>query len=508
VQRHLVWLLVVVAQLYCFPYFQRLNNPNENVRVWMTRALVDYHELDLTRVTHDWGFVDDKAWSADGRLVSSKAPGTSLLGVPVYAVESGARRILGLPAPPLVRATWALRVFSVTLPLAGFLFFFKSWVEAVTGSAVARDLLVLGLGLGTPFYPYSIMFVGHAQGAALAFLAFALIGDVTPVATRGLDAGKRLLLAGLFAGLAVVFEYQLAVVAALLVAWASVRHKQSAWRFVLGLVPAGLALCAYHAWLFGSPWAFPYGHLENPTFAATHHTAGFFGLGLPSAGALASLTLSPDLGLFAFSPFLLLGVAGGVYALRKGPRDAGAVLLGLVAAMLLFQSGMSNWQGGWSVGPRYAVVVAPLLAASVAWLWPSLPEATRAPLVGGLVGASVLQCGVSGAMFPHYPPAFDNPVFELAWPLLRAGYAPHNLGRLVGLRGWASMVPLGICAATAWTLAMRGTCPSRETSPVRAAAAVLGAAAVVWSLSLPGRAAEPEESDATRMVEVIWEPRP
>jgi hypothetical protein len=70
------------------------------------------------------------------------------------------------------------------------------------------------------------------------------------------------------------------------------------------------------------------------------------------------------------------------------------------------------------------------------------------------------------------------------------------------------MVPLGICAATAWTLAMRGTCPSRETSPVRAAAAVLGAAAVVWSLSLPGRAAEPEESDATRMVEVIWEPRP
>jgi hypothetical protein len=184
------------------------------------------------------------------------------------------------------------------------------------------------------------------------------------------------------------------------------------------------------------------------------------------------------------------------------------VLLGLVAAMLLFQSGMSNWQGGWSVGPRYAVVVAPLLAASVAWLWPSLPEATRAPLVGGLVGASVLQCGVSGAMFPHYPPAFDNPVFELAWPLLRAGYAPHNLGRLVGLRGWASMVPLGICAATAWTLAMRGTCPSRETSPVRAAAAVLGAAAVVWSLSLPGRAAEPEESDATRMVEVIWEPRP
>lgn len=507
-RKHLVWLLVLAAHLYPFPYFQRLNNPNENVRVWTTRALVDYHELDLARVTRDWGFVDDKATTRDGRLVSSKAPGASFLGVPVYGVLSAARRILGLRPPSAMSATWALRIFAVALPMSAFLLFFARWVEATTQSAVARDLLVLGLGLGTPFYPYSLLFVGHAHGAALVFVAFAWLGAAAPDAPAR-DVRKRLSSAGLAAGLAVVFEYQLVVVAALLAAWAVARYKARAGVFFLGLVPGAALLAVYHTWLFGRPWAIPYGHLENPIFATTHHARGYLGLGAPSLGALVTLCVSPDVGIFAFSPFLLLGVAGAVAAIRKGPRGEGAVALAIVAAMLLVQAGMTNWRAGWSVGPRYSVVVAPLLAASVAWLWKALPNRAAVPLVGGLVGASVLTCAVSGAVFPHYPPAYDNPVFELALPLLQAGHAPYNAGRLVGLPGAWSLVPLAVLVVAAWTIAMgvygRGT---RETGPLRALGGAAVTVAVVAVLSLPGRATEPEEDDARRIVEAIWEPVP
>lgn len=499
-------MLVIFAQLYSFPYFQRLNNPNENVRVWMTRALVEYHELDLTRVTRDWGFVDDKAAASGGRLVSSKAPGTSLLGVPVYAAARTVTSLLGLGSPSARQATWALRVFTVTLPLAAFLLYFARWTEAVTGSPVARDLLVLGLGLGTPLFAYSILFVGHAQGAALAFLAYALFEEGSP-APSWASGRKRLALAGLSAGLSVVFEYQLAVVAALLAAWAAWRHRRDGAAFLIGMLPAAIGLAAYHTCLFGHPWDFPYGHLENPVYAAGHHAQGFHGLGLPSPAALLTLTLSPDLGLFALSPFLLLGVAGAVLAARKGLRGPGAAVLLVVTAMLLLQAGMSNWRAGWSVGPRYSVGVTPLLAGSVAWLWSRLPAKVAVPLVGGLVGASVFMCGISGAMFPHYPPAFDNPVFELALPLARAGYAPYNLGRLLGLSGGWSMVPLAICIVGCWLIAVRCIDRPRDTGTARAALAAAIAAAL---LALMGRVGSPSptKADATRVVEALWEPNP
>jgi len=42
VRRNAAWALVSLAYLFAFPYFERLNNPNENVRIWATRVLRDH----------------------------------------------------------------------------------------------------------------------------------------------------------------------------------------------------------------------------------------------------------------------------------------------------------------------------------------------------------------------------------------------------------------------------------------------------------------------------------
>jgi len=168
VRRHAVWLLVAFCYVYPLPYFQRLNNPNENVRIWETRALAEYHQIDITRVSLDWGFVDDKSTVGD-QIFSGKAPGTSLLGVPVFDLQRTFCWVRGASGPSVFEVTWALRLFTVALPIVVFLFFFGQAVEHVTDSTTLRDLLVLGLGLGTPLYAYGLLFVGHAQAAALAF---------------------------------------------------------------------------------------------------------------------------------------------------------------------------------------------------------------------------------------------------------------------------------------------------------------------------------------------------
>ena len=52
-RRHVAWGLCCVAYLFASPYFERLNNPNENVRVWATRAVVMHHALRIDEVERE-----------------------------------------------------------------------------------------------------------------------------------------------------------------------------------------------------------------------------------------------------------------------------------------------------------------------------------------------------------------------------------------------------------------------------------------------------------------------
>ena len=252
-RRHLVWAAVVVAYLIVFPYFAQVNNPNENVRVWATRAIAHHGTFAIDPVMHEWGDVGDRA-AAGGQRYSSKAPGTSLLGVPVHFVHDRLARALTGASPSLRASTWALRVFTVVLPMALFLLLFGRRVESESGSPLARDLLTLGVGLGTLLYPYGLTFVGHAQSAALLFIGFLALTPGNAYATaHDPETGRapsralpkaRLTVAGLLVGLSVVFEYQTLLAAAvvgLYAVWRVRRQLPSLLWFGAGGAGAGAA---------------------------------------------------------------------------------------------------------------------------------------------------------------------------------------------------------------------------------------------------------------------------
>ncbi|MDB4983517.1 MAG: hypothetical protein JWM82_4269 [Myxococcales bacterium] len=493
-----------LAILSVFPYYEQINNPNENARIWMTRAIVDFHELQLGHVSADWGYVNDKA-IVDGRIYSGKAPGTSFVGVPIYFVARQIARVTGA-APLSKRAvTLVLRLFGVGVPLSLFLFAFARWVERVTGSEHARDLLVAGLGLGTMLYPYAVIFVGHALAAALAFSGFMLL-QLEP---RGAARRGRLAWAGALVALSVVFEYQVILAAVPLTFYAAARHRRRVVYFVLGALPPALALGAYHTVVFGRPWELPYGHIENPAFARLHEGLRFLGFRVPSADALGAVLFSVSLGLFIFSPFLLVGLAAVLWLCAHARRAEGLTILAVTAVMVVFLTGVPNWHAGWCVGPRYVAVVAPFLAAAIALAWRSLPAVVPvSPIVAGLVIPSVLLNVVSGAVYPHYPEVFDNPVFDLTFPLLDAGYQPYSLGWLLGLRGCWSLMPLALFVLGALAPGLAGPSTASRRWAAHVAGALVVAALFLLPLSGYGRRPNPAEAPATALVRSTWAPPP
>lgn len=454
----------------------------------------------------EWGWVNDKA-KTEHHLYSSKAPGVSFLGVPVLFVQTKLHALGGWPAPDKQQTTFWLRVFAVKLPMAVFLWAFARYVERKTRSARARDLLVIALGLGTLLYPYGGMFVGHALAAAAAFGAFMCLDDVRgePPSTEG-ATNWSLAGAGLLAGLAVILEYQAILVSAVLAIYALARYRGRVWAMAAGALPPVIALGAYHQALFGRPWAFPYAYIENPGFVA-HHRAGFHGLSLPDPTVIPTFLFSPAYGLFAFSPVLLLGLGGMIFLLWRGPRRDGALVAAVCLCMFVFLAGMTNWRAGWCVGPRYIATVAPFLLLPLIELWPRLESRRWAvPAIVGLTIPSVLLNVVSGALYPHYPEQFDNPVFDLAFPLLGAGYVPYGLGWLLGLPGPWAMLPLALVVVAALALASGGDDPRPGRAAAQLAIALGIAAAFLVPLSAYGRAPRADETRATANVRALWDP--
>lgn len=482
----LVWAAVALAYLLVFPYFARLNNPNENVRVWATRAMAVHGTFALDPVEREWGEVSDRAAFA-GHHFSGKAPGTSLLGVPVLWAAS---KLTGPLSPR--GTTWLLRVVTVALPLALFLWLFGRAVERETGSPAARDLLVVGLGLGTMLYPYGLLFVGHAQSAALLFGGYLCLTE----------RRERLVAAGALTGLAVVFEYHALFAAAALAVFAVVQHRRRAAWFFLGALGPAVLLGAYHTALFGRPWETPLAHADDPIFREYHQQGFLFSLGAPRPAVLARALFATDDGLFVYSPFLLAGLLA-----PAGRRADGVLVVAVTAVMLLFLAGLANWRGGWCAGgPRYVATVVPFLVWGVAlgWrrLWQPQPLA-RAALAGAVV-AAVLLCGLAGAHFPHYPLQLDNPIFDLTLPFIAHGYVPYGLGWLLGLRGPLAYLPLALVVGAALALALRAVLVGRLAPAVTAAVALV----LVGGLSLTGRRPHPDEEHALEVVRSVWEPAP
>ncbi len=560
------YLLVGFLYLATSPYHRGLNNPNEMVRLYMSAAWVDDGSFDIGPVIRRWGMVDDKA-QRDGVLYSSKAPLQSLLGVPAYALSRPLLEAFGVDVKKRTQLV-VVRVFGSALFGLAFASLLIAYARRRSRALGAPERFGTAMGLtaalGTMLYPYALTFTGHliaafaAAGCYLALLAM----------SRSRQGSRRwrlmAVLAGFAGGATPFAEYPAALVAApaLVAAFVMVsghrrRLELLGWLALGGALPFGLGLWAHHE-LWGSAVRTGYAFLENKGYVELHGE-GFFGVSTPKPEALGGTLFSPGTGLFFFSPVLLVGLAMlvlRVFGRWRAPEVAAAPAEGeaipadiaqdleipnlegpealnshlAVAALfgfvfsVYFIASHNGWRGGWTVGPRYIIAVAPLL-----WIWAVEASAhpRMRPWIAAFGALSVVCTGFASALYPHLSDVYTNPLASFLWPSYLHGETAYGIGTLLGLSGHAAnavhVVPLLgaiiFIAVAGWRQdglpVERSEGPGRLANPPAPTPATLrrrlGIVGGVFALSLSLIALIPEaDADAARRENRrlwgFWEP--
>jgi hypothetical protein len=455
----------------------------------------------------------DEAW-VDGHFYSVKAPGLAALTLPAYLVldsldaRAAARQAAEAAgatahdhwhshAPPRyfgfdarrahrVQATvaentpivWALTLFGAVLPAVALLLLVRWAAERIEpgfGTAAA-----VTLGLGTIVMTFGSEYFSHVASAALGFGAFALL-------LRERDGPQRpglLALAGLAAGLAVCFEYPLALLGAVLFGYALARPGRLRRGAVYGVAAAIGAAPAllYNLWSLGSPLRFAYSHAVAVQGRSGHeelglNSAGFFGITAPRPDAALQLLMSGR-GLLTLTPVLVMGAVGAILMWRRGQRAEAGVIGAVTAVYFLYNAGYWQPMGGGTPGPRFLIPVLPFLTLGLAI--PSALTMLAAALTYPLLGE-------------------DSTGTWISW--LGQGSLEHTVLSAVGVtNAWVAVLPVLAAIAAAVSFAARAT-PSVRLGSVRAAvyAVLAWTVAAVAGPSLAGDSVPPLD-DASALV--------
>jgi hypothetical protein len=180
----------------------------------------------------------------------------------------------------------------------------------------------------------------------------------------------RMLLAGLATAMLVMARPLDLIFALFVFAWVAWTHpRRLAW-FLPAPVVLGLALVAYNEYYFA--------RITGGQDQLEQQHRELHGVGGPWSGDLrtgmAGTLLSPNRGLFIFSPWVAVAVAVSPVAVRK--LATGSLVRWLLLALVPYLFVLSKyavWWAGGSFGPRYWTEAFPLfgvlLACGLDWAW-------------------------------------------------------------------------------------------------------------------------------------------
>lgn len=418
------WVFVLLFCCYAYVHQPLAGGANQYSRLDLLHALRTQHTI---RIDAYYSNTVDRAYYG-GHYYSEKAPFVTLLAAPAFFTAAFLFDHIGIALDSEVgwmKSDWFSTVLSAGIVTAAAGAVMLLLLLRKKCSRRAALTTVLALFLGAAPFPYATALFSHS--VALSFVVFSLY-FLEASAHRHRD-----LLAGLFAGCAFASEFTAGVACAGLFFLACMQGRGFACRFAVAALPPLLTVPLYNVLAFGSPLRMGY---SFSTFKAAH-AQGFFGITVPpQPSKLFYFLISPERGLFFWTPFLLLVIPGFGSIRALLPRTRAWVYAGVPVLHTLLIAGFVSW-GGWALGPRYLATVLPFLALPAAYGAEHYPRCATA-----LAFLSVLLTGGGTLINILVPLGVGEPITRFYIPELFAGRMALNGGLLLGIPHPWSVLPI------------------------------------------------------------------
>lgn len=454
-------LLLFLLLWFSFAYFHH-SAPgwNVNSRLALTYALVEQGTVRIDDFRNHRDVATDDVAVFAGHFYSDKIIGTSLLGVPAFALVKAVEFVRD------ERLSWPVRRYLVTVLSVGLIaaasgvlllrllmLYQRRWFgdSNATGPLVVTCLHFFG----TQVFFYSTLFMPYLPAQFFLLGALFLLERA-----HERPNGKELPLfqVGLLTGCALLCEYTVGIAAGFMGAYALYlsRDKLRIWRYATGALVAVIPFIIYCYAIFGK-FAIPYEYEHNQLFRE-QMSRGFMGARMPRAAVLWLTTFHPFRGIFIHSPHLLISLAGlSLMLARKQMRPVALLVASIAAAYLLFNSAYYMWWGGYSFGPRHLIPMLPFLCIPLLAAW-HFAIARWMIILLGIMGVGIHL--IVNSVEPQFPdratgillehllqPSFHLkyqwPFITHIWPAFWSGVSDKNLGTVLGLpSGALSLLPL------------------------------------------------------------------
>ena len=331
-------LLGLVAFATLSPVYAR--GTQDVTRLCLSHALLHGH---LTIEPCAGSTIDHATYA--GHVYSDKAPGFSLVAMPIVAVadlfathgwEQGEWHV------------WFVRIATSGLALIALAFLVGRIAEGISPGYGAATLVAFALG--TYVAPLAATTFDHVLAGAFAFAGFVLAWS------------RRYELAGLLVAMAVDTNYLCALIALVVAAYVAWAGPRPLARFAAGAAGPLLLLGAYDWAAFGSPFHISYSYVAN--HYSHQQASGVFGIHAPYAHAVQQVFVGGR-GILVACPILVAAV-GGIVLLAKRHRVEAIVCGAIFGALVLANCGYFLPYGGESPGPRFLVPSLPFIALGLA----------------------------------------------------------------------------------------------------------------------------------------------
>lgn len=245
--------------------------------------------------------------------------------------------------------------FIGSLPFAFMVYLTLKYSIEKQSDSSTMVLIMLGW-YGSYVFVYSGTFFNHVFAGFLLLASYIL-----------LKFEKRYLASGFFAGLSFLTEYTTGVVFVIwpLLILMNEKNFKNSLMFILGILPSLGCILSYNYLITGNALVMLNSYHSYPLFGDQLSKNYGFSISNINLKSIWGLSFSPYMGLFIFSPIILLvfyKLFGNFIAKTINIKSfLTDYLIALSIIYFFLISSFFTWWGGWSLGPRYLIPLSCLL---------------------------------------------------------------------------------------------------------------------------------------------------